>query len=96
MVVDAVQLVKTINNVGDIKCPIKAINIVKSHGQSSLESKLIKGYVMQMSRASQQMPTRIENAKIACLDLNLSKFKMQLGVQILVSDPKNLEKIRQK
>ena len=40
------------------------------------------------------MPTRIASAKIACLDINLNKFKMQMGVQILVDDPKNLEKIR--
>jgi len=40
------------------------------------------------------MPTRIENAKIACIDFNLNKFKMQMGVQVLVNDPKNLEKIR--
>jgi T-complex protein 1 subunit alpha len=61
-----------------------------------LESKLIKGYALQGSRVSQQMPLRIKNAKIACVDFNLNKFKMQMGIQILVSDPKNLEKIRQK
>ena len=96
MVVEAVNSVRMVTSNGDVKYPIKSINIVKSHGQSSLESKLIKGYVLQMSRSSQQMPIRIENAKIACLDLNLSKFKLQMGVQILVNDPKNLEKIRQK
>ena len=96
MVVEAVNSVKMTTLSGDVKYPIKSVNIVKSHGQSSLESRLIKGYLLQMSRASQQMPVRIENAKIACLDLNLSKFKMQMGVQILVNDPKNLEKIRQK
>jgi chaperonin GroEL (HSP60 family) len=42
------------------------------------------------------MPTSIENAKIACLDFNLNKFRMKMGVQVLVDDPKNLEKIRQR
>ena len=42
------------------------------------------------------MPTRITKAKIACLDFNLNKFRLQLGIQVLVDDPKNLEKIRQK
>lgn len=42
------------------------------------------------------MPTTIENAKIACLDFNLNKFRMKVGVQVLVDDPKNLEKIRQR
>ena len=96
MVVEAVNSVRMTNLNGEVKYPIKSVNIVKSHGQSSLESKLIKGYVLQMSRSSQAMPIRIENAKIACLDLNLSKFKLQMGVQILVNDPHNLEKIRQK
>lgn len=36
------------------------------------------------------------NAKIALLDFDLKKFKMQLGVEIKVDDPKELEKIRQK
>jgi T-complex protein 1 subunit alpha len=40
------------------------------------------------------MPTRVKDAKIACLDFNLNKFRMTMGVQILVEDPKNLEKIR--
>lgn len=42
------------------------------------------------------MPTNIKNAKIACLDFNLNKFRLQLGIQVLVDDPKNIEKIRQK
>jgi T-complex protein 1 subunit alpha len=42
------------------------------------------------------MPVSVENAKIACLDFNLNKFRMKMGVQVLVDDPKNLEKIRQR
>lgn len=41
------------------------------------------------------MPTIIRKAKIACLDFNLNKFRLQLGIQVLVDDPKNIEKIRQ-
>jgi T-complex protein 1 subunit alpha len=29
------------------------------------------------------------------LDFNLNKFRLQMGIQVLVDDPKNLEKIRQ-
>lgn len=75
--------------------PIKSINILKAHGQSSTESKLIKGYAIQTVKAHQQMPTEIKNAKIACLDFNLNKFRLQMGIQVLVDDPANLEKIRQ-
>jgi len=38
------------------------------------------------------MPTEIKKAKIACLDFNLNKFRLQLGIQVLVDDPKNIEK----
>jgi T-complex protein 1 subunit alpha len=42
------------------------------------------------------MKKRIVNAKIACLDINLQKARMQLGVQILVDDPDQLEDIRKR
>lgn len=42
------------------------------------------------------MKKRISNAKIACLDINLQKTRMQLGVQILVEDPDQLEQIRKR
>jgi T-complex protein 1 subunit alpha len=42
------------------------------------------------------MKKRIVNAKIACLDINLQKARMQLGIQILVDDPDQLEDIRKR
>jgi T-complex protein 1 subunit alpha len=96
LVVEAMQSVKTINGNGDIKYPTKLVNIVRCHGGSTTESTLFKGYILQMMRASQQMRTRVQKAKVACLDINLHKFKMQMGVQVLIDDPANLEKIRQR
>ena len=95
LVVDSIKCVKQ-ETVFGTKYPVKSINILKAHGQSSTESQLIKGYAIQTVKAHQQMPTEIKNAKIACLDFNLNKFRLQMGVQVLVDDPKNLEKIRQK
>ena len=34
------------------------------------------------------------NAKIACLDFSLQKVKMKMGVQLLVSDMEQLDKMR--
>jgi T-complex protein 1 subunit alpha len=34
------------------------------------------------------------NAKIACLDFSLQKVKMKMGVQLLVSDVDQLDKMR--
>lgn len=42
------------------------------------------------------MKKRVVGAKIACLDINLQKTRMQLGVQILVEDPNQLEEIRKR
>jgi len=42
------------------------------------------------------MPKSVKNAKIALLDFNLQRHRMQLGVQVLVTDPAKLEAIRQR
>ncbi|CAK9257004.1 unnamed protein product [Sphagnum jensenii] len=96
LVVDAVLAVKTTNDKGETKYPIKAINILKAHGKSAKESYLLNGYALNAGRAAQGMPKRVAPARIACLDVNLQRTKMQMGVQVLVTDPRELEKIRQR
>ncbi|KAL5718374.1 T-complex protein 1 subunit alpha [Ranunculus cassubicifolius] len=96
LIVEAVQAVKMTNARGEVKFPIKGINILKAHGKSAKDSYLLNGYALNTGRAAQGMPTRVAPAKIACLDFNLQKTKMQMGVQVLVSDPRELEKIRQR
>ena len=75
---------------------LQSINVLKAHGKSQKDSYLLNGYALNTGRAAQGMPTRVTPARIACLDFNLQKTKMQLGVQVLVTDPRELEKIRQR
>lgn len=95
LVVDACTSIKTYNDMGDVRYPIKAINILKAHGKSLKESSVLHGYALNLGRAAEGMPKLVKNAKIACIDFNLQKTKMLMGIQVMVNDPKELEKIRE-
>lgn len=96
LIVDALEKVKRVNSKGQTKYPVSAVNILKAHGGRSRETRLIDGYAMNVTAASQLMVKRVEKAKIALLDMNLMKSKMKMGVQVLIDNPDELEKIRQR
>jgi T-complex protein 1 subunit alpha len=49
-----------------------------------------------MSAASQQMKKSVTNAKIACIDFNLNKFRMALGITVQCEDVSKLAEVRQR
>jgi T-complex protein 1 subunit alpha len=53
MAVDAMLSVRTINMRGDIKYPVKAVNVLKAHGRSARESLFVSGYALNCTVASQ-------------------------------------------
>lgn len=95
MVVDAMLAVKRTTD-GVDTYPVKAVHILKQHGQSARDSILLNGYALNCTRASQQMPISVKNAKIALLDVGLTRQKMKLGVQVLIEDPEKLEGVRER
>ncbi len=56
---------------------------------------LLNGYALNTGGAAQGMLKRVAPAHIACLDVNLQQTIMQMGIQVLVTDTRELEKIHQ-
>jgi T-complex protein 1 subunit alpha len=96
MVVDAMMAVKTSTPKGEPKYPVQSVNILKAHGKGVKESLLIKGYALNCTVAAQSIRKRVVGAKIACLDINLQKARMHLGVNVVIDDPDKLEDIRRR
>jgi len=96
IVVEAIRSVKMVGQDGKTKYPVGQVNVLQAHGQSASDSIVIpNGYAIQAFRTSQEMPTSVTNAKIALIDFDLKKHRMGMGVNILIDDPDELEKIRQ-
>jgi T-complex protein 1 subunit alpha len=97
MAVDAVLAVKS-DRPGSNKpvYPIDAIHVLKAQGKSARESELLPGYALNQARCSQAMPRRVAPAKIACLDIDLRRAKMKMGINVLIENPDELAAAQEK
>jgi T-complex protein 1 subunit alpha len=101
LAVDAVKSVKTIQG-GKEKYPLSAIHILKAHGRSAIDSQLLpNGFAIQGVRAAQGMPTSLHGTAdapilIALLDMNLQRHRMGMGISVQVTDPAEIENIKQR
>ena len=96
MAVDAMMAVETLNKQKKKRYPVKAVEIIKITGTGMKNSELINGYCLHETRASQQMPRIMKNAKIALCDFDMRKMALKFGIQMLITDTNNIEGMRQK
>lgn len=57
---------------------------------------MVNGYAIQACTASKQMVKNIENPRIACIDFNLNKFRLALGITVQCEDVTKLAEVRQR
>ncbi len=66
------------------------IKIEKQIGQSTEKSELVEGIVLDKERVHPSMPTTVENAKIALLDVALEIKNTEIDAKIQITDPQQL------
>eukprot|EP00188_Purpureofilum_apyrenoidigerum_P002511 Plantae.Rhodophyta-Purpureofilum_apyrenoidigerum.ctg25787.p1 GENE.Plantae.Rhodophyta-Purpureofilum_apyrenoidigerum.ctg25787~~Plantae.Rhodophyta-Purpureofilum_apyrenoidigerum.ctg25787.p1 ORF type:complete len:544 (-),score=136.48 Plantae.Rhodophyta-Purpureofilum_apyrenoidigerum.ctg25787:1561-3192(-) len=96
MAVDAVQSIKCPKMEDGEMYPLSSLHILKAQGRSAKESQILPGYALNLTRASQSMPTRIKNAKIALLGFDLRRAKMKMGVSVTLENPEDVNRIQEK
>lgn len=78
--------------VGDqYRVDLDDILVEKKPGESITETKLIKGIVLDKEVVHPGMPKRVENAKIALLDLALEVEKTEFDAKINIETPEQME-----
>ena len=83
--------VKAVQQVADKNLvDIRDIKIEKKVGDSVKESELIRGVVLDKERVNSGMPKRVENAKIAILDVAVEIKNTETEAKIQISDPSQM------
>ncbi len=70
------------------------INILQQRGGSIKDTKLIHGIVIDKARAHKNMPKKVENARIAVLDVGIEVEKTQVESKIQITSPELLSEAR--
>ncbi|MCW1293224.1 MAG: thermosome subunit beta [Candidatus Parvarchaeota archaeon] len=90
LLVDAINHVKTKTAEGE-KVDLDNIKIEKKSGGGMQDSLLVDGVILEKEKVHPDMPDRIENAKIALLNLSLEVEKGPIDAQIRIDRPEQLE-----
>ncbi len=72
------------------------VQIIKKHGGSLLDTKLVRGIVLDKEVVHPDMPRRVENAKIALLDAPLEIEKPEIDLEISITSPDQIKALYEK
>jgi thermosome len=90
IVIDAVrEIAKKVN--GKIEVNTDDISRVKKHGGSAEDTELIKGIVVDKEVVHPAMPKKVENARIALLDVALEVKEPETDAQIRITSPEQMQ-----
>ena len=84
-----ISAVKQVQNHG--KIDLNDIKIEKSKGDSIGDTELISGIVFDKEKLSHDMPSRVEDARIALIDFPLELKNPEIDTKISVSTPEQLQ-----
>ena len=87
------NILKAIFQVFDQKLDLNKIRILKKEGGRMNESKLFDGFMLNCTAST--TTKLLENGKVCILNFDLKKKTLPLSVKIKVTNPDDLEKIRQ-
>jgi len=90
----AVKAVKQVaeNRDGRIYVDLDNIQIIKKHGGSLADTKLVYGVILDKEVVHPGMPKRVEKARIALIDAPLEIEKTEIDAEIRISDPEMMRK----
>ena len=92
MVVEAIKIIAQKKPDGGYNVDLDLVKIEKKKGGSLLDSKLIRGVVLDKEVVHPGMPKRVENAKILVLDAPLEIQKPDITTKIRVTDIEQLDR----
>ena len=76
---------------GKYKADVDDVKVEKKPGESTRETKLIQGIVLDKEIAHSGMPKRVEKAKIALLDCPLEIEKTEFDAKINIESPEQMD-----
>jgi len=91
IIVKAVSQIQSDNDSNGVKIDLSDIKIEKSKGEGIQDTELISGIVLDKEKISVDMPSKIQSAKIALIDIPLEIKNPEIDTKVSISSPEQLQ-----